>query len=146
MKNPTPEQIGNKVIEMSGIDIYKNTRQNDYVEHRALMCYLMRDKLHMRWTHITRFFNSQGKKMHHSTAIHLLEMYPVYKKYNSDLATIEDCFFFDAKTPHDSIDEVTYLEKKCENLENECLELREQLANPVVQSMLAVIKANKFVT
>ena len=146
MKNPTPEQIGNKVIEMSGIDIYKNTRQNDYVEHRALMCYLMRDKLHMRWTHITRFFNSQGKKMHHSTAIHLLEMYPVYKNYNSDLVAIEDSFFFDAKTPHDSIDEVTYLEKKCENLEKECLQLREQLANPVVQSMLAVIKANKFVT
>tara|TARA_R110000824_G_scaffold159005_1_gene333171 strand:- start:929 stop:1369 length:441 start_codon:yes stop_codon:yes gene_type:complete len=146
MKNPTPEQIGNKVIEMSGIDIYKNTRQNDYVEHRALMCYLMRDKLHMRWTHITRFFNSQGKKMHHSTAIHLLEMYPVYKNYNSDLVAIEDSFFFDAQTPHDSIDEVTYLEKKCENLEKECLQLREQLANPVVQSMLAVIKANKFVT
>tara|TARA_R110000751_G_scaffold50096_3_gene110991 strand:- start:401 stop:841 length:441 start_codon:yes stop_codon:yes gene_type:complete len=146
MKNPTPEQIGSKVIEMSGIDVYKNTRQNDYVEHRALMCYLMRDKLHMRWTHITRFFNSQGKKMHHSTAIHLLEMYPVYKNYNSDLVAIEDSFFFDAQTPHDSIDEVTYLEKKCENLEKECLQLREQLANPVVQSMLAVIKANKFVT
>ena len=146
MKNPTPEQIGSKVIEMSGIDVYKNTRQNDYVEHRALMCYLMRDKLHMRWTHITRFFNSQGKKMHHSTAIHLLEMYPVYKNYNSDLVAIEDSFFFDAQTPHDSIDEVTYLEKKCENLEKECMKLREQLENPVVQSMLAVIQANKFIT
>ena len=146
MKNPTPQEIGNKVKEMSGIDIYKNTRQNDYVEHRALMCYLMRDKLYMRWTHITRFFNSQGKKMHHSTAIHLLKMYPIYKKYNPDLAAIEDCFLFVSEPPHDSIDEVSYLEKKYAKLEKEHLELREQIENPVVQSVLDVIKANKFVT
>ena len=47
MQTLTPEEIGNKVLELSGVNIFKNTRKRNYVEHRALLCYLLREKLLM---------------------------------------------------------------------------------------------------
>ena len=34
----TPEQVSELLITLTGIDIYKQTRQTEYVEHRALLC------------------------------------------------------------------------------------------------------------
>ena len=44
----TPEQVSELLIKLSGIDIYKQTRQTEYVEHRALLCHILRNKLDMR--------------------------------------------------------------------------------------------------
>ena len=133
MKNPTPQEIGEKIIEVSGLDIYKNTRHNNLVEHRALMCYLMRDKLLMRWCQISRFFVSKGKSMHHSTAMHLVEMYPLYRRDDISLSELEDSFFFDSKMrdayTDDTVDEMKYLENKYEKLEEKYLKMRNQLAS-----------------
>ena len=59
-KLETPEQISDLLIQLSGIDIYKQTRKNEYVEHRALLCYILRNKLDMRWHSIARFVKSKG--------------------------------------------------------------------------------------
>ena len=54
-KLETPEQISVLLIQLSGIDIYKQTRQTEYVEHRALLCHILRNKLDMRWVSISDF-------------------------------------------------------------------------------------------
>jgi len=138
MKNPTPIQIANKVKEDAGIDIYQNRRDAEYVEYRALLCFILRDKLQMRWTYIASFFESQGKHMDHSNAMHLFKMYPIYKKSNKKLARIEKKFYFTPNVPFDEINKIDYLEKKYVRLETEHLELKNSLKNPLVKLVLDV--------
>ena len=96
MKDLTPLEIGDKIKRLSGIDLYKNTRKRDFVEHRALLCYILRDKLQMRWTFIASFFISQGKHMDHANCMHLVKMYPIYRQGNKTLETIEKTFVFNS--------------------------------------------------
>lgn len=138
MKDPTPIQIANKVKEDAGIDIYQNRRDAEYVEYRALLCFILRDKLQMRWTYIASFFESQGKHMDHSNAMHLFKMYPIYKKSNKKLARIENKFYFTPNVPFDEINKIDYLEKKYVRLETEHLELKNSLKNPLVKLVLDV--------
>ena len=86
------KKIGDSVKEVSGLDIFDNTRRRDYVEMRALVCYVLRKKLRIGLTNIALYFQSEGKTMHHATVIHLVNQYPMYKRYNSRLAEIEDSF------------------------------------------------------
>ena len=86
------KKIGDSVKEVSGLNIFDNTRRRDYVEMRALVCYVLRKKLRIGLTNIALYFQSEGKTMHHATVIHLVKMYPMYKRYNSRLASIEDSF------------------------------------------------------
>ena len=45
MKVNSAKEIGLKVSDIIGIDIFKNTRKREYVEGRALVVYLLRKKL-----------------------------------------------------------------------------------------------------
>ena len=81
--------ISERIIEMTGIDIFKNTRKQEYVQLRALACYIFREKMNMRWMNIANFFISMGKAMDHANAIHLVNMYPLYAKDNPELLEIE---------------------------------------------------------
>ncbi len=44
MMNLKPIEIANKIKEFSGIDIFKNTRQRNYVEYRALIANILRNR------------------------------------------------------------------------------------------------------
>ena len=138
MKDLTPIEIGDKIKRLSGIDLYKNTRKRDFVEHRALLCYILRDKLQMRWTFIASLFISQGKHMDHDNCMQLVKMYPIYRQGNKTLETIEKTFVFNSKIPLDEIDKVNYLENKYESLESEYLKQKEQLKNPLVKLVIDI--------
>ena len=144
MNNLKPKEIGEKVKELSAINIYRNTRKREYVEYRALVCYLLREKLNMRWTYIANFFNSQGKKMDHASAMHLVKMYPIYKKDNRNLEEIENIFIFKSELEYDEIDKMHYLENKLNNCQEKHLKLQEQLKNPLIKLMYN-IPSDKFV-
>lgn len=92
MKIEDIKKIGNSVKEASGLNIFDNTRIREYVEMRALVCYVLRKKLRIGLTNIALYFQSEGKTMHHATVIHLVNQYPIYKRYNPRLAEIEDSF------------------------------------------------------
>lgn len=92
MKIEDIKKIGDSVKEASGLNIFDNTRIREYVEMRALVCYILRKKLRIGLTNIALYFQSEGKTMHHATVIHLVNQYPMYKRYNSRLAEIEDSF------------------------------------------------------
>lgn len=142
MNDLTPLEIGDKIKRLSRIDIYQNTRKRYFVEYRALLCYILRDKLQMRWTFIASFFISQGKQMDHATCMHLVKMYPIYKQDNKDLEAIEKTFVFKSKIPYDNIDKVNYLENKYIDIEKKYIELRTKLKNPLVKLVIDVEDKN----
>ena len=115
--NLKPIQIANKIKELSGINIFENTIKRPVVEIRSLLCYLLREKLGMRWTNIALFLKSQGKPVNHATVIHSKKLYNLYKQTNKRLGEIEKMFFFKSSLSVDEIDRVHYLENKCKNLE-----------------------------
>ena len=53
--------IANKIIKLSGVDLFKNSRKREYVEYRGLLCYILRDKMQMNLQSITDFFKSKEK-------------------------------------------------------------------------------------
>lgn len=139
-----PLEISEKIKELSEIDIYKETRKTEYVEYRALLCFILRTKLSMRWLSISLFFESQGKSMNHANAIHLVKMYPIYKTTNPKLGEIENMFLFKSGMDYDEIDKVHYLTNKLMNTEKKYNILLEQLKNPLIKLMLDVPKEKQY--
>jgi hypothetical protein len=123
--NLKPTQIAIKIQKEAKINLFENTRKRAVVEYRALLCYILREKLRMRWTNIANFFVKRGKHMTHATAIHACEVYPIYKKTNKRLNEIEKLFTFKNNLSYDEIDKVYFLENKIKNLE-------EKLQHPLI--------------
>ena len=123
-ENLKPIQIVNKISKLSNLNIFENTRRKNHVEVRSLVCYILREKLNMRWTNISKFFNDNSKTMTHASCIHSFNNYKMYCKSNKKLKEIEKLFTFKSKLTIDEIDRVHYLENKCKLLESkltECL-------------------------
>ena len=51
-----PIEIANKISEISGIDLFNKSRKRNVEDHRGLLCYILRDKLKMRWEKIAKFY------------------------------------------------------------------------------------------
>ena len=120
-------EISQRIIEMTGVDIFDNTRKREYVQLRALACYMFREKMNMRWRNISEFFISMGKSLDHATAIHLVNMYPIYAKERPELKEIESCFVFEDNENYDEIDRVNYLRSQVEKLNSKIYKLRGQV-------------------
>tara|TARA_R100000935_G_C2736128_1_gene123988 strand:- start:98 stop:661 length:564 start_codon:yes stop_codon:yes gene_type:complete len=135
----TPEQVAEKVITLCRLDIYNNTRKRNYVDYRALVCWLLRNKLHMRWTNIAQFFESNGKKMDHANVMHLVKQYPYYKKHNGFLDEIENMMLFKGGLNYDQIDQVHYITNKYNNIKDKY----EELTNKPLFNVLANIPKDK---
>ena len=124
----TPEEVSDLLIKLSGIDIYKQTRKNEYVEHRALLCYILRNKLDMRWHSIARFVKSKGKSYDHATAIYANKMYPIYKQSNFDYYDkLESQFIVRSQLQYSQLSRLEIIEKKHEALEKDYFKAIEKL-------------------
>ena len=85
MKVKEADQIANKVKELSGLDIYKNTRQREYVEARSLLIFLMYNTLNFRLSEIEKFFVSRGKHYNHATVLYALKNFNSYRQFNKNI-------------------------------------------------------------
>ena len=94
MINLKPLQIANKIIELSGVNVFENSRQRKYIEVRSLLTYMLRNKLNMRWTNIALFYTKNGKPTTHATTIHSCVDYEMHKTHNKKLQEIENMFMF----------------------------------------------------
>ena len=126
MINLKPLQIANKIIELSGVNVFENSRQRKYIEVRSLLTYMLRNKLNMRWTNIALFYTKNGKPTTHATTIHSCLDYEMHKTHNKKLQEIENMFMFKSDLEYDEIDRIHYLENKCNNLEK-------KLQKPVIK-------------
>ena len=107
-----PIEIAEKLQQITKVNIFDNSRKQDIVDVRSLLCYLLREKLNMRWTNIARFFKENGKNMHHATVMHCVKKYPIHKQANKDLARWEKIFTWKSDLTYDEIDKIYYLEMK----------------------------------
>lgn len=81
----TKEQIANEIIILSKINIFDNTRKREYVEARALLCYILRKHKNMTYREITEFFYENNKSINHASIIHYIKNFESYIKFNSKL-------------------------------------------------------------
>ena len=133
----TPEEVSDLLIKLSGIDIYKQTRKNEYVEHRALLCYILRNKLDMRWHSISDFIKSKGKSYDHATAIYSNKMYTIYKQSNFDYYDkLESQFIVRSQLQYSQLSRLEIIEKKHQALEKDYFKAIEKLNKLTKESSL----------
>lgn len=79
------EQIANEIIMLSKINIFDNTRKREYVEARALLCYILRKYKKMKYKAIVDFFYENNKSINHASIIHYIKSFESYIKFNDKL-------------------------------------------------------------
>jgi hypothetical protein len=137
----TPEQVSELLIKLSGIDIYKQTRQTEYVEHRALLCHILRNKLDMRWVSISDFIKSKGKSFDHATAIHANKMYPIYKHSNFDYYDkLESSFIIKSQIEYSQISKLEVIQKNYKTLEKNYFIATEKIKEYKLKSKIGLTK------
>ena len=129
-------EVSERIIKMSGIDIFKNTRVTKYIELRSLACYIFRVKMNEPFAHIANFFESKGKSMDHATVIHAVKRYSIYKNTNDRLKIYESCIKFKKNDKMDSVtidlgyqgvDRIELLQNKCKKIEKRNNELKRSI-------------------
>lgn len=91
------DDLAEQVLEITEINIFKNTRKNKYIEARAMLNFFLYNTLHFSLTDIADFYKTKGKKYNHATALHSLNNFDVYRRYNKNVVEwmdeIEDTKF-----------------------------------------------------
>ena len=75
-------KIAKHIIDISGIDVFKNTRKRKYIEMRSLLTFMLRHHCNMTFTEIRDFYESKGKNYDHATALHSLKSFESHRRYN----------------------------------------------------------------
>jgi len=111
----TAQEISDKIIKKTGVNVFENSRRKEVIHYRSLLVYLLREKMNLRWTNISLFFKANEKDITHATVIHSHHYYKVYKEENSKLEELEKQFNF---TPVnlDTLDKIHMLETKVKHL------------------------------
>jgi hypothetical protein len=74
-----------QIKEVTSLDILKHTRKVEYVEARALFNFILYNTYGWSLHKIATFYNENGKKYDHSTVLHSLRTFDVYRKYSVNL-------------------------------------------------------------
>jgi len=138
-----PEVIAKAVIKLSGLDIFKNSRQRRYVEMRALLSYMLCKDLNMGWSRISQFYQDNGKTMSHASVIHAVKNYSVYRQHNKQLQKLEGCFNFSQEISEENINTTLNLQNNYEKLQYEHVKLQKDLESPLI-SLVHDIPENKW--
>lgn len=112
----TPFQIIHKIKEITKINPFVDSRKKEVVETRALLCYVLREKMNMRWIAIKDIFSEHGRKTNNSTLIHAVTNYKIYASKNKALKKLEKKFPF-KNAPMDQVTKSQLLENRLRILE-----------------------------
>jgi len=134
IKNMKAIDIANKITEISGINLFEKTRKRNVIEHRGLLCYILREKLKMRWQKMEKFYTSQGWAVNHATLINSYKKWYIYKT-NENIIKILNEFDF-MEEDQDEINKVDMLETKCNNL-------KKKLEDPLVKLVANIPESKK---
>ena len=129
-----PIEIANKISEISGIDLFNKSRKRNVEDHRGLLCYILRDKLKMRWEKIAKFYKAQGWPVNHATLINSYNKWYMYKT-NEDVISILNDFKF--------VDETQEEIDKIDRLETKYINLQKKLEDPLVKLVSRIPKEKK---
>jgi hypothetical protein len=79
------DNVQELIKQISGVDIFQETRKQEVVEYRAVANLFLNKILGYSLMNIVRWYQSNGKNSHHATIIFSINNYDIYKKYNKDL-------------------------------------------------------------
>lgn len=79
------DYISNMVKLVSGLDIFSNTRKRDHIEARALLYVILREDYGASYLWIRDYMESKNKSCDHSTVIHSVKQYGMYRLYSKYL-------------------------------------------------------------
>lgn len=77
--------ITEKIIDRSGLDIFKNTRKREYVEARALLIHILTFEFRMGRTAIAEYVTRKGYPLNHTSIVHSLRMYDTYMRFSPSM-------------------------------------------------------------
>lgn len=76
------EKLAYHLINISDLDIFKNTRKAEYIEARAVFNFVAYNEIKMTLSQIKDFYRHNGKHYDHATVLHSLKTFDVYKKFS----------------------------------------------------------------
>jgi hypothetical protein len=79
------DNVQGLIKQITGVDIFQETRKQEVVEYRAVANLFLNKILGYSLMDIVRWYQSNGKNSHHATIIFSINNYDIYKKYNKDL-------------------------------------------------------------
>tara|TARA_R100000951_G_C2524582_1_gene144503 strand:- start:190 stop:558 length:369 start_codon:yes stop_codon:yes gene_type:complete len=81
----TIETIADTIKEVTDVNIFEKTRRRDVVELRSVATYYLRKVVGLKYRQISDQYKRNGLRIHHSTLIHSLNNYDIYKKYSESV-------------------------------------------------------------
>lgn len=91
-----------QIKKVTGLDIFRNTRKNDYIEARALFNFILYNTYGFTLAKIARFYKDNNKSYDHATALHSLKHFDMYRRFspqvNEWLQNIKDTDLGDEAT------------------------------------------------
>tara|TARA_R110000822_G_scaffold130552_3_gene267123 strand:- start:2985 stop:3413 length:429 start_codon:yes stop_codon:yes gene_type:complete len=75
LTNTQIKRVADLVIHNTKTNIFKDSREQQYVEARALFNYLMREEFGQTLYNIRDYYMSKGKKYHHATILHSIKSF-----------------------------------------------------------------------
>ena len=139
----TPKGISHLLLTLSESNLFKESRERSIIEHRALLCYLLRNNLKMTFDGIAKFMIENGKSYDHSTVIHAVNMYPTYRKYNKKLYELEKLFVVYNEIEYEEISAMQLIMKRNSELEAEHYELIKKIGKQKEQAYLLGLTQNE---
>ena len=131
-----PFKVVDKIKEITKINPFVDSRKKEVVEIRALLCYILRERMNMRWIAIKELFLANGRKTNNSTLIHAVENYKSYASKNKKLERLANKFPF-KDAPIDQVRKTQILENRLRILERKLRncekENRENIRNHVLR-------------
>jgi hypothetical protein len=121
----TPFKVVNKLKEITKINPFVDSRKKEVVEIRALLCYVLREKMNMRWIAIKDIFLENGRKTNNSTLIHAVENYKIYASKNKKLEKLAKKFPL-KDAPIDQVTKSQVLENRLRILEQKLIDCEKE--------------------
>lgn len=78
--------VAELVIDLTKLDIFKNTRKRAYIEARSIFYVIMKKEYNATYEMIVEYMRANGKKVTHATMIHSVNSFIDYARFNNYLA------------------------------------------------------------
>ena len=79
------KQIAEYLTDISGVNVFENSRKRANVETRSLLTFILRNQFSMGYHDIKKFYESNDKDYDHATAIYSYKSFETHRKYNPKL-------------------------------------------------------------
>lgn len=83
--NIEAKRIADYLYDISGVDVFENKRTRYNIEARSLLNFILRNHFDMTFHQIKEFYEKNGKRYDHATAMHSLKSFEVHRKYSKFL-------------------------------------------------------------